>query len=472
MSGQSLSMALWSLATLNARSPASHAFITAAIRHLKEGQVSFDALGSQGVANSLWAAAKLNHHDEQLLAKGVDWVAQHLQSCKLQEVLNVLWAAGACRYRPPVLGSIARHVAGQSQALKPADVASLFHVLGIFGFDFSTKPDILQQLLPRATELLPQMKPLEITSLYWGLGLTRQVDSALFRQLTDMIAKLHQQQEQAALQLQQQPQLEQQRLRLLQQQAKQLPGSLQRQAFQAYIAARLEEVAIQLPVSALQAFRDAWIAGNSSKRQQQSPLLADVEWMLQQLRIKAQVATRSKLNQLLTVDIELNASGGRVVALQLLADHSTDTQGAKLAPVQWEEDVLRRNGYDDVYWLRVEEYKRCPKEKRVRYVADVLRKLGINPQELLLKAAEKGWVEGGRMDGKGSATGANASSRAAARGSGGSWDAVGAGGIRASEADVLLQERGGRSSNSKGGVGGWASGGRGSRSRRGAAKRR
>jgi hypothetical protein len=115
MSDHSLSMSLWSLATLGSSNAASHAFVQAAARRLRDPNVSFDVLGSQAVANSLWAAAKLGHHDQRLLEKGTTWLAQNLSKCKMQEVLNILWAAGAARHRPMVLGTIAKHVAAQAQ---------------------------------------------------------------------------------------------------------------------------------------------------------------------------------------------------------------------------------------------------------------------------------------------------------------------------------------------------------------------
>jgi hypothetical protein len=211
---------------------------------------------------------------------------------------------------------------------------------------------------------------------------------------------------------------------------------------------------------------EAGLAGNSSsggnrrqRRQQQQqhrqqPLLQDLEWMLQQLSIKAAVGRRSK-DGLLYVDVDLQASGQRRVALQLLEPHSCSSDGQKLAPAQWEEDVLLRNGFDAVVWWQVAEWKACPKPARVRLFAEVVRRAGVNPQERLVAAAEKAW-QAGRMD------------RSSSRGSGSSGfmqqqdtdglGMVGASGIRASEADLLMQDRGGA-------VGGWASGGRGSRSR-------
>lgn len=387
------------------------------------------------------------------------------------------------------------------QALKPADMASLFHVLGLFGFDFSTKPELLQQLLPRAKELLPQMKPFEVTSMYWGLGMSRQVSNSLFRDLTHIVSKLQQQQMHAQERLQQlqgqeqqqpqqgseavtggaaaptQPKSSQQQRRQEQQpsakelqqlraRAQQMPESLQRQAFQAYIAARLEDEPVELPPDVLDAFRAAWIAGSKTSSRDASrmrghggralqPLLAELDWVLQQLRIRARIAVRSKLDKLVPVDVELVASGQRLVALQVLDDNEVDDLGTKLAPVQWEEDVLKRNGYEEVHWLRVGDYKRVPKEKRPRFVADVLRKLGITPQERLLAAAEREWVKAGckPTDSGGGGSGSGGSD---------SWgDKVGAGGISAAEADVLMQDGG------SAGSGGWASGGRGSRSRRG-----
>jgi hypothetical protein len=370
------------------------------------------------------------------------------------------------------------------QSLKPADVASLFHVLGLFSFDFSSQLSQEQQttLLARAQQLLPQMKPSEAASLYWGLGMARLVHCALFNELTQTVAKLAQQQlaaqallqqqgvewQQQQRQQQQQQQQVDKQLRQLQETARLLPDSLQRQAFQAFIASRLEEAegaALQPEVMA--AFKSAWeagLAGSSSsggnrrqRRQQQQqhrqqPLLQDLEWMLQQLSIKAAVGRRSR-DGLLHVDVDLLASGQRRVALQLLEAHSCSSDGQKLAPAQWEEDVLLRNGFDAVVWWQVAEWKACPKPARVRLFAEVLRRAGVNPQERLVAAAEKAW-QAGRMDR--SSKGAGSSSFAQQQGSEG-LGMVGASGIRASEADLLLQDRGTG--------GGWASGGRGSRSR-------
>jgi hypothetical protein len=338
-------------------------------------------------------------------------------------------------------------------------MASLFHVLGIFGFDFSNKQEQLQQLLPRAQTLLPQMKPFEVTSLYWGLGMIRQVDNDLFRDITGIVAQLQQQQLQAQARIAEQQQQEQatpQQQQQLQARSRQLSESLQRQAFQAYIAARLEGVNAELPGDVLDALRSAWLAGNRSSRggkQRTDPLLAEFEWFMQELRVKGRVGTRSKLDKLLAVDVELVASGQRLVALQLLPDAELDSMGSKLAAVQWEEDVLRRNGYDEVFWLQVSEYKRVPKASRPRYFADLLRKLGVNPQERLLLATEKAWAAAGCKP-----TGSSSSKSGSSGGVSG-WSGR-AGDISAAEVDVLMQD--GRSSS----AGGWASGGKGTRSRK------
>jgi hypothetical protein len=360
-------------------------------------------------------------------------------------------------------------------------VASLFHVLGLFGFDFSSQLPQEQQtaLLSRAQQLLPQMKPSEATSLYWGLGMARLVHCELFDQLTETVAKLAQQQlaAQAALQEQgidwqqrQQQQVDKQ-TRQLQEQARLLPDSLQRQAFQAFIASRLEGAqGASLQPDVMAAFKSAWeagLAGSSSaggnrrqRRQQQQhrqqPLLQDLDWMLQQLSIKAAVGRRSR-DGLLHVDLDLQASGQRRVALQLLEPHSCSSDGQKLAPAQWEEDVLLRNEFDAVIWWQIAEWKACPKPARVRLFAEVLRRAGVNPQERLVAAAEKAW-QAGRMD-RSSGRGGSSSRGGAQQQGGEGLGMVGASGIRASEADLLMQDRGGAVG------GGWASGGRGTRSR-------
>uniref|UniRef100_A0A383VFE3 RAP domain-containing protein n=1 Tax=Tetradesmus obliquus TaxID=3088 RepID=A0A383VFE3_TETOB len=510
MGGQSLSMCLWAVATLHtaqqqqrggggssskaeltAFRAAAASLVASAVRQLRDASFDFDALGSQGVANSIWAAAKLELHDTALLKKGCEWVAANAGRCKVQEVMNVLWAAGVGHYRPVVLQKLTKHIASQAQALKPADVASLFHVLGLFGFDLAGQLQQQQQaaLLARAQQLLPQMKPSEAASLYWGMGMARFVHCELFVELTETLGKLAQQQlaAQAALEQQgvdwqqqqqrQRPGQQQQQqgdgqVRQLQDQARQLPDSLQRQAFQAFIASRIEEAeGVSFQPEVLVAFKSAWeagLAGSSSsssssggnrrqrrqqQQQRQQPLLQDLDWMLQQLSIKAAVGRRSR-DGLLHVDLDLQASGQRRVALQLLEPHSCSSDGQKLAPAQWEEDVLLRNGFDAVVWWQVAEWKACPKAARLRLFAEVLRRAGVNPQERLVAAAEKAW-QAGRMD-KGSGRGG---SRGAVQQQGGDGlGMVGASGIRASEADLLMQDRGGA-------VGGWASGGRGTRSR-------
>jgi hypothetical protein len=139
--------------------------------------------------------------------------------------------------------------------------------------------------------------------------------------------------------------------------------------------------------------------------------------------------------------------------------------GFRLAPVAWEEDVLRRNGYDDVAWLRVAEYRRVPKEARVRYLADLLRKLGISVQERLLAATERAWLDAGCARPTGGVGGVGSIGLGGIPGGGGSWRGqVGASGISAAEADVLMQDGGG-------GGRGWASGGRSSRGRHGTSGR-
>jgi hypothetical protein len=130
MAGQSLSMCLWAVATLHtaqqqhrgiskaevtAFRSAAASLVAAAVRQLRDASCDFDKLGSQGVANSIWAAAKLELHDVALLQKGCDWVAANAGRCKVQEVMNVLWAAGAGRYRPAVLQKLTKHIASQAQ---------------------------------------------------------------------------------------------------------------------------------------------------------------------------------------------------------------------------------------------------------------------------------------------------------------------------------------------------------------------
>jgi len=167
----------------------------------------------------------------------------------------------------------------------------LFHVLGIFGFDLGAKPELLAALLPRAEQLLPQLKPFEVTSMYWGLGMTRQVTCPLFHQMTDVINQLQQRQLQAQQQLQeQQQQADNGMQQKLQKLANELSPSLQRQAFQAYIAARLEDVQLELHLKCCMSFgQHGWQAvvvpaaagpgtGGSSSSSSSSSHCVDLTW--------------------------------------------------------------------------------------------------------------------------------------------------------------------------------------------------
>jgi hypothetical protein len=137
MGGQSLSMCLWAVATLHtaqhsqqqrssskaeltAFRTAAASLVAAAVRQLRDASCDFDTLGSQGVANSIWAAAKLELHDTALLRKGCEWVAANAGRCKVQEVMNVLWAAGVGRYRPAVLQKLTKHIASQAPVCSSA----------------------------------------------------------------------------------------------------------------------------------------------------------------------------------------------------------------------------------------------------------------------------------------------------------------------------------------------------------------
>ena len=164
----------------------------------------------------------------------------------------------------------------------------------------------------------------------------------------------------------------------------------------------------------------------------------------------------------------LTGGGGRPVASQLVWGQEVDDAGGRLGPVALEDDVLKVNEFQHVHWLRVTELKRVPHARRPRYLADVLRRLGVGVQERLLTAAEASWAE--RAGGAGSG-GRGAGAGGGRRGGSGPLDLVGSGGITASEADVLMRDRHSSSSSTASG-GGWASGGRGSRSQRGTGRQR
>jgi hypothetical protein len=345
-------------------------------------------------------------------------------------------------------------------------VASLLHILGVFGFDLSGQPEVEAPLLARGAALLPRLSAAEAASAYWGLGMCRSVKCELYEGLTQRLADLvsTSMPQPAAAAAATAARDSGGHNSSSSKGSSALPDSLLRQAFQGYLAGRLEGAQVTLPAPVLEHMRAAWLAGGgrSSSGAGTTALLRELGWLLNALRVRARVGVRSRLDGLLRVDVELTGSGGRPVALQLLGEREVDDAGGRLGPVAWEDEVLKVNGYQQVHWLRVTELKRVPHARRPRYLADVLRRLGVGVQERLLTAAEASWAE--RAGGAGSG-GRGAGAGGGRRGGSGPLDLVGSGGITASEADVLMRDRHSSSSTASGG--GWASGGRGSRSQRG-----
>ena len=97
-SAQTVSMMLWALGTLGVKvnNNATAAAAAAALR----SEAVFKELTSQGLANSVWALAKLNLTDIDLMKRAMESVKKRGKGFRLQELLNILWAAAAMRYHP------------------------------------------------------------------------------------------------------------------------------------------------------------------------------------------------------------------------------------------------------------------------------------------------------------------------------------------------------------------------------------
>jgi hypothetical protein len=97
-SAQAIAMTLWALGTLNVtvNQNATAAAAAAALR----SEAMLRDLTPQGLANSVWGLAKLNVYDKGLMERAMESVKKRGEIFKLQELLNILWAAAALRYYP------------------------------------------------------------------------------------------------------------------------------------------------------------------------------------------------------------------------------------------------------------------------------------------------------------------------------------------------------------------------------------
>ena len=476
--GRGVSMVLWAAGSLGLRHPGLCSAARRAL--LADGGAMLRGLSAQGVANCVWGMAKagLGSLDAALLDAALARVAALGDAPRPQEVLNVLWACARARHDPlahwaPLLAYCAR----RANELAPADIAALFHALGAFAH--SPPPAALAPLLARAEELLPRMTALEACSLYRGLGLCGATDSGAWRALTaDAVPAAWRRGE--------------------------LDAAAKRMAFQGFLAGRLAGAeGATLPADALADLKAAWDAGlaarprvgggagaNGRQRRRRGgygaaahadaaassgPPAAEAAALLDQLGVRhdADVPTRDGLS---VVDIQLQAGGGRWVALQVAGDHEFAANGGqKLGAAALQQALLEKAGYE-VRWLAARDLAGKPPARRALYMVELLRSLGVGVSKTAARLAEEraegGGGEAGGGGGGASASSGSSSGGASSRGSGGrgrggrgaaaSWDG---GVVRVSEAELLFDDpkvAGGRGGGGGGG-GRRRTGGSGSR---------
>ncbi len=456
MEGRGVSMVLWAAGSLGWRHAGLAAAATRAL--LASGQALLRGMSSQGVANCVWGLAKANGGavDAALLARALASIEALGDECKPQEVLNTLWACARCRHDPEAhWGHLLRYCERHAAALAPADVASLFHALGAFGH--APPAAALAALLPRAAEVLPRMAPLEAASLYRGLGLSGQVHNAVWEELT---------------------------LRGLPDawRAGRLGPETKRMAFQGFLAGKLEGAEAAPPGEVLVDLKAAWDDGLAQRPRcgfarngggggdggRRSALGAEVHSLLDQLGVKhdVDVPTRDGLS---VVDVQLRASGGRWVALQITGEHEfASNSGQKLGPAALQQALLEKAGYE-VRWLSVRDIADKPPHRRAFYLAELLRSLGVGLGKTASRLAEEQAEAGAAAaaaGGRGAARGARGGRGGRARGAGERSGSFDGGVVRVSEAEMLFDDpkvSGGRGGRRRTGSG---RGGGGARSRR------
>ena len=314
--------------------------------------------------------------------------------------------------------------------MKAADISSLFHALGTFGHRPTSAA--LDQLLPRATTLLPSMNPTEVCSIYWGLGMARATDNPLFEQLTSSdIPALWE--------------------------GGKLTDSCKRQVFQGYLAGVMDVCKVRWEPKMMGDLKAAWVKNRGLGGPH--PLCLELQELLKELGVAVK-ADKLTADEVFVVDLQFTAAGGRLSALQLVDEWSVACNTEEqLAPLKWQRDILERNGFAHVQFLPVHDMARVAPGRLPEFLSDLLRRLGVNVNKQKVEAAARRWearghvqieLGGGGGKGEGGGKGGRRQQRQRKEGGGGGGGVGGQrqqdwgelkGGVSASEADVLMQQQ-------------------------------
>lgn len=349
---QGISMILWSCATLGF---CNH-FLVTAITTAIEGRFP-EGYTSQGVANIIWSLARLQRFSPVLVKAALSHFQAKAESYRPQECFNLLWAVARFRYHPQ--GAFANFLSCASRhasSLQPADIGNIFQALATFSQ--IVDPRDMGLLLSRTEQLLARFTPAEVCSLYWALGLLDETHQPVFSKLSDLIIGLHQNGS--------------------------LTESLQRQVLQGFLSAKMAQAEVELPTDLLDSCKKAWIS--QCQDSPPSSLTRAVSDVLKELRVH-HVVRQHAVGGLVSIDIALKPSPTRFVALQITGEHEQACNtGQLLGPLQFQRKLLEENGWE-VKLLTAREYGAIPEDKRVLYLAEYMKSLGVSVRDETLRRA-------------------------------------------------------------------------------------
>ncbi|KXZ44211.1 hypothetical protein GPECTOR_71g572 [Gonium pectorale] len=333
-------------------------------------------LAPQGVANSLWALARMGVYDKDAVEAALECFAAAPLAYKPQECANMLWALTAFRHHPEGRFILfARSLLNSEDRLRAADLATLFYALATF--NALPSASVLDRLCAAAAGLVAAgaANTVELVNMYWGLALLGEggggepSDGAdkggsegrpLFRQLElALVAHVES--------------------------GGDFPVSMQRMVFQGFLASRLSHSRrAPPPFSALtwDSLKRAWInnvteqAAKRSGRKLHSAARLEVSKILKQLRIRHD-AQRLTGDNLAVIDFALKSGTDTFIALQLLeAEERCANSKQLLGNVVLQRQLLEKNGWE-VRFLPAEDLFAVPEELRPNFVAELLRRSGM-----------------------------------------------------------------------------------------------